>query len=181
MKGSPAAHVVNGPSTPIAWSAGKWGEWYPDLLQDDGSIGTRKPKYFWQEGWKLQHDRLLEACSAMDRIPLFISGDLHAIAHGAIERNGRQDLRRNPVHSVLSGPVSTGPRGWPSSARGTPPLLATGMEVRETLKPLEHNGFTIADFFPSRVEFQQFRWKMGQPEADLDNLQPFHRFTLKRA
>jgi hypothetical protein len=180
MKESPAAHVVNVPSTPIGWSAGKWGEWYPDLLNEDGSIGTQKPKYFWQEGWKLQHDRLVAAASAMDRVPLFISGDLHALAHGVIERNGSQDLRRNPVHSVLSGPISTGPRGWPSSARGTPPQVATGIGIVEDLKPVENNGFTIVDFYPERIEFLMYQWKIGRPESELDRLAPFHKFTLSR-
>jgi len=180
MKESPAAHVVNVPSMPIAWSAGKWGEWYPDVLLDDGSIGTAKPKYFWQEGWKLQHDRLLAACSAMERIPMFLSGDLHALAHGRIFANGKQSLRRNPVHTVLTGPISTGPRGWPSSARGTPPQVATGIEIEQDLAPVEYNGFTIIDFYRDRAEFSQYRWKLDQPEDLLDRLQPFHRFTLTR-
>jgi hypothetical protein len=32
-------NVVNLPSTPVGWSAGKWGEWYPDLLQPNGKLG----------------------------------------------------------------------------------------------------------------------------------------------
>jgi len=180
MKESPAANVVNVPSMPIAWSAGKWGEWYPDLLLEDGTIGTKKAKYYWQEGWKLQHDRLLRACSDMPRIPLWMSGDLHALAHGKILRNGAHEYSRNPIHAVLTGPVSTGPRGWPSSARGTPPLLATGLEVEEDLKPLENNGFTIVDFLADRIEFQMFRWKIGQPESLLDQLKAFHTFTIRR-
>lgn len=180
MKSSSAAQVVNVPSTPIGWSAGKWGEWYPDLLNDDGSLSTAKPKYMWQSGWKLQHDRLLRAASAMTRgVPLFLSGDLHALAHGVIERNGADDLRRNSVHTVLTGPISTGPRGWPSSARGTPPRIATGIGIKESLAPLEMNGFTIVDFLADRIEFQMYRWKIGRPESELDGLQPFHRFTLK--
>jgi phosphodiesterase/alkaline phosphatase D-like protein len=179
MKDSNARHVVNVPSTPIGWSAGKWGEWYPDLLGNDGKLSTTVPKYMWQDGWKLQHDRLLRAASAMTRgVPLFLSGDLHALAHGAIERNGADDFRRNPVHTVLTGPVSTGPRGWPSAARGTPPRVATGIGIKETLAPLEMNGFTIVDFLPERVECSMYRWKMGRAESELDGLQPFHRFTI---
>ncbi|MBM3737743.1 MAG: hypothetical protein FJW39_18340 [Acidobacteria bacterium] len=180
MKESDARHVVHVPSMPVAWSAGKWGEWYADVLDNQGRLGVANTKYFWQEGWRLQHDRLLAAASGMARIPVFMSGDLHALAHGAIERNGKHDLRRNPVHSVLTGPVSTGPWGWPSSARGTPPLLATGMEVKESLKPLEQNGFTIVDFVGDRIEFRQFKWKMGEAEANLDQMQPFHEFRLER-
>ncbi len=180
MKESACGHVVNVPSTPIAWSAGKWGEWYADLLEPGGKLGVSKPKYFWQEGWRSQHDRLLRACSNMERIPLFVSGDLHALGQGRIVRNGSMDLRRNPVHSILSGPISTGPKAWPSAWRGTPPQVPTGLEVEAQLPPLEDNGFTLMDFHPDKIEFQMFHWKIGRPEAELDNLQPFHRFTLTR-
>jgi len=180
MKSSPARHVVNVPSMPIGWSAGKWGEWYPDVLDDNGRLGVAKPKYFWQEGWRSQHDRLLTASSESDRLAVFLSGDLHALAHGAITRNGRFDLSRNPVHSVLTGPISTGPRGWPSSARGTPPMIATGCLVNETLSPLEDNGFTVIDFTRDKMEFRQFAWKMGRKADEIDTLEPIHRFTLAR-
>ncbi len=180
MRNSPARHVVHVPSMPIGWSAGKWGEWYPDVLDANGRLGVARPKYFWQEGWRSQHDRLLAAASAMERVPLFLSGDLHALGHGAITRNGTADLRRNPVHAVLTGPISTGPRGWPSSARGTPPLIATGLEIAETLAPREDNGFTIIDFTRNKIEFRMFGWKMGRPEESIDHLEPFHRFTLSR-
>lgn len=174
LQTSSARHVVNLPSTPVAWSAGKWGEWYPDLLLENGRLGTAKPKYYWQQGWKAQHDRLLRAASTHSRIPLFVSGDLHALAHGVIRNAGP-----HPVHSVLSGPISTGPKAWPSSARGTPPQTATGLEVEEDLKPLEMNGFTLVDFHPDRIEFQQFRWKLDRQVAEIDTLTPFHRFTLE--
>ena len=116
----------------------------------------------------------------MERVPLFISGDLHALAHGSIVRNGAADLRRNPVASILSGPISTGPRAWPSAWRGTPPRVPGGLEVDEGLAPLENNGFTIVDFFPERIDFQMFRWKLDQPESLLDDKKPFYRFSLRR-
>jgi len=175
MADSPARHVVNVPSMPIAWSAGKWGEWYPDVLDDKGRLGTARNKYYWQEGWRLQHDRLLDAASAMKRAPVFMSGDLHALAHGTIERNGG---RRNPVHSILTGPISTGPMGWPSAARGTPPLVATGLEVNATLPPDEHNGFTLVDFTQEKISCRMYRWKLGLPEAGIDTLEPFHTFEI---
>jgi phosphodiesterase/alkaline phosphatase D-like protein len=180
MAAQESHHVVNLPSTPIGWSAGKWGEWYPDVLQPDGKLGLVKPKYFWQQGWKLQHDRLLKAASSMQRIPLFLSGDLHAIAEGEIHSHGALDLRRNPAISVLTGPISTGPKGWPSVGRGTPPQAATGIEINEGLRPLEKNGFSIIDFTEDRIEGQFFSWKIGEPEEELDHLKPFHRFELAR-
>jgi hypothetical protein len=180
MSDSTATHVVNVPSMPIGWSAGKWGEWYPDVLDDHGRLGVAKEKYFWQPGWRSQHDRILAASAAMRRTPLFLSGDLHALAHGIIERNGNQDLRHNPVHAVLTGPISTGPKGWPSAARGTPPLVATGLEIKEDLKPLEWNGFTLVDFNRDRCEFRMYRWKIGEPGTDLDAPTAFHSFSVER-
>ena len=173
-------HVVNLPSTPIGWSAGKWGEWYPDLLQPGGRLGVAKPKYFWQQGWNSQHNRLLTAASAMRRVPLFLSGDLHALAEGKITRYGQLDFSRNPVVSVLTGPISTGPRAWPSAWRGTPPQTPTTLEIEEGLTPIEKNGFSVIDFTEDRVEIQFSSWKMGEPEAALDNLRPFHRVSLSR-
>jgi hypothetical protein len=180
MAAQETQHVVNLPSTPVGWSAGKWGEWYPDLLQPNGKLGLAKPKYFWQQGWQSQHNRLLQAASSMERIPLFLSGDLHALAEGKIQRYGELDFRKNPVISVLTGPISTGPKAWPSAWRGTPPQIPTGIEIEESLKPIEKNGFSIIDFTEDRIELQFTSWKLDEPEELLDNLKPFHRVVLER-
>jgi hypothetical protein len=180
MAAQETQHVVNLPSTPVGWSAGKWGEWYPDLLQPNGKLGLAKPKYFWQQGWQSQHNRLLQAASSMERIPLFLSGDLHALAEGKIQRYGELNFRKNPVISVLTGPISTGPKAWPSAWRGTPPQIPTGIEIEESLKPIEKNGFSIIDFTEDRIELQFTSWKLDEPEELLDNLKPFHRVVLER-
>jgi len=180
MTAQETRHVVNLPSTPVGWSAGKWGEWYPDLLQGDGQLGVATPKYLWQSGWNLQHNRLLQAASAMQGIPLFLSGDLHALGEGRILRYRSLDLRRNPVVSVLTGPISTGPKAWPSAWRGTPPRTPTGIELDAGLNPLEKNGFSIIDFTEDRIEGRMFSWKMDEPEERLDNLKPFHQFSAVR-
>ena len=116
----------------------------------------------------------------MQGIPLFLSGDLHALAEGRILRYGNLDLRRNPVVSVLTGPISTGPKAWPSAWRGTPPRTPTGIEVEAGLNPLEKNGFSIIDFTEDRIEGQMFSWKMDEPEERLNNLKPFHQFAAAR-
>ena len=180
MAAQETRHVVNLPSTPVGWSAGKWGEWYPDLLQANGQLGVATPKYLWQSGWNLQHNRLLQAASAMQGTPLFLSGDLHALGEARILRYSNLDFSRNPVVSVLTGPISTGPKAWPSAWRGTPPRTPTGLELDAGLNPLEKNGFSIIDFTEDRVEGQMFSWKMDEPEERLDNLQPFYRFTATR-
>ncbi|MDZ7783591.1 MAG: hypothetical protein U5K56_11895 [Halioglobus sp.] len=60
-------HHVHLPSHPMGWTAGKWREWYPDYLEHtDSMVRSVEPdadgnKYMWQQGWWLQHQRLVEA------------------------------------------------------------------------------------------------------------------------
>jgi hypothetical protein len=173
-------HLVHAPSNPLGWTAGKWMEWYPDVLDASGKLTTAQPKPYWQAGWLKQHDRLLAAMAAMrDRIPLTISGDLHAVGIGKILRSGKLNLETNPITAVLSGPVGTGPGGWPSGRRGvgsTPPAY---LDVQEEIKPIEQHSFTIADFLPDRIRLRFFKWdvKTQSPDA-IDSLQPFHTTEL---
>jgi hypothetical protein len=179
MAQADAMHVVNMPSIPPGWSAGKWGEWYVDMDAGNQQLTTKIPKPYWQTGWRSQHDRLLQAASAMrGRIPLFISGDMHSIGELKAFRTGNIDLRSNPVTCVLPGTVGTGRPGWPSLVRGLRALPPAGMEVEEGLPALEENGFSIVDFTPEHITLRYFRWKLGQPESDLDTLDPFRVTTL---
>jgi phosphodiesterase/alkaline phosphatase D-like protein len=182
MAASGVAHVVNAPSNPPGWTAGKWGEWYPDVLGADGQLTLAKAKPYWQPGWVKQHDRLLAAMSAMrDRVPLVVSGDLHACALGRIERTGATELAANPVVAVLSGPISTGERGWPSAVRKTGPRPSLHLRMEEQVKPIEQHGFTLADFTADKVTLRMFKWdvKTQSPEA-MDTLEPFHTMELTR-
>jgi hypothetical protein len=179
MSASDAVHVVNMPSTPPGWSAGKWGEWYPDMDAGNQRLTTKILKPYWQPGWQLQHDRLLQAASAMrNRIPLFISGDLHSLGECRILKTSAIDLRANPVIAVLPGPVGTGRPGWPSLVRGLRALPPAALEVDEGLPALEQNGFTIADFTPQGATLRYFKWQLGTPEDALDRLEPFRTTTL---
>src|SRR5919106_3500937 len=174
MATSDAIHVVNMPSIPPGWSAGKWGEWYADMDGGNQQLTTKIPKPYWQSGWRLQHDRLLQAASAMrDRVPLFISGDLHSIGETRIFKTSDINLRSNPVVATLPGPLGTGRPGWPSLVRGLRGLPPAGLGAEEGLPALEENGFLIADFTRESVTLRYFRWKLGQPEAALDTLEPF--------
>ncbi len=165
---------------PPVWSAGKWGDWYPDFLDDRGVLGVKKPKPYWQTGWLAQHDRLMQAASAMtERTPLIVSGDMHAVAEAAVERTGKIDLSANPVHVALAGPIST-LNGWPSKGRRTPPLPAKHVEVDQAIPALEENGFLIADFTPDAIRMSFFRWSPALPETAVDNLMPFKEIELKR-
>lgn len=182
MMATDVTHVVNAPSNPPGWTAGKWGEWYPDVLGTDGTLTVDVPKPYWQTGWLKQHDRLLSAMSRMrGRIPLSMSGDLHAIAFGRILRSGALDLSANPVVSVLTGPVGTSPNGWPSGIRKIGAMPSKHLSVDEQVKPLEQHGFTIADFTLDAIVLRFFKWDINTQSVDaLDTLEPFHTAELQR-
>jgi len=179
---SDVTHLVHVPSNPPGWSAGKWGEWYPDVLGRDKTLTTAVPKPYWQAGWLKQHDRLIGALAAMNgRIPLVISGDLHAIGIGHMLRAGAIDLQQHPVTTVLAGPLGTGPAGWPSAFRGIGATPPAHVDMREEVKPSEQHGFTLADFFADRIVLRFFKWdvRASPPEA-IDALEPFHTTELVR-
>jgi hypothetical protein len=175
-------HLVHAPSNPPGWTAGKWGEWYPDILADDGRLTVATPKPYWQAGWLAQHDRLIASVAAMcGRVPLMVSGDLHAVAIGGMRRSGLINLESNPITAVLSGPIGTRPGGWPSAVRGIGATPPAHLDMREDVKPIEQHGFTLADFLPDRIVLRLFKWdvKTQLPEA-IDTLEPFHTTELRR-
>jgi hypothetical protein len=170
-------HVVHAPSNPMGWTAGKWGEWYPDLLDvEAGRLTTAVPKPFWPEGWLRQHDRLVEAMSGMRaRAPVVISGDLHAIGLGTMLRAGVLDLRANPVTAVLSGPVGTAPGGFPSAVRGIASSPPAHLDLVEAAPPREQHGFTLVDFLRDRAVIRLFAWDVNaQPLEAIDRLEAFY-------
>jgi len=175
-------HVVHAPSNPPGWSAGKWGEWYPDVLGEDKRLTTAVPKPYWQTGWLAQHDRLIQSISRRPRgIPFIVSGDRHAVGAGTMLRSGAIDLRANPPTTVTAGSIGTAPAGWPSAFRGTPPLPPAHLDLKEDIKPIEQHGFTLADFSADRIVLRFFKWdvKTERPEA-IDHLEPFHTMELHR-
>ncbi len=175
-------HVVNIPSNPPGWSAGKWGEWYPDVLAKDGKLTTDIPKPYWQSGWLRQHDRLMAEIAAMPgRIPLVVSGDLHVIAEGRMQRSGALDFGKNPVVVILSGPLGTGDRGWPSAFRGIGATPSTHLTMVEDLKPIEENGFIIADFTKDGITVRYFRFSYHKQSPEtIDTLEAFRVTELNR-
>src|SRR5581483_5121825 len=175
-------HVVHAPSNPMGWSAGKWMEWYPDVLDREGRLTTRESKPYWQSGWMVQHDRLVAAMTGMKgRIPLTISGDLHAVGIEKIVRSGPLKLEKNPLTAILAGPIGTSPGGWPSAFRGVGPTTPTHLEVQDEVRPIEQHSFTIVDFLPDRIRLRFFKWdvKTQSPDA-IDRLEPFHTSEIGR-
>ncbi len=183
MAATEVAHVVHAPSNPPGWSAGKWGEWYPDILGPDKKLTIKIPKPYWQPGWLKQHDRLMTAMTDMKgRVPFVISGDMHAIALGKMLRSGSLDFSRNPINVALSGTIGTSPIGWPSvGLRGTPALPSAVLDLSEQIKPIEQHGFTLVDFTPDKMVLRVFKWDRNtQPVEAIDTLEPFHTAELPR-
>ena len=188
--------LIHVPSHPMGWTAGKWREWYPDVVASDADgdvvvsthggganrrLTTEQAKFMWQSGWFDQHQRLVEAlCGQQSRAALSLSGDLHAIGSAQMTRSGAADLSHNPLHSVLSGPVSTSDAGWPTFARGVPASPSGRVTFGADAQPLEKNGFTIVDVFPDRMRIRQFAWREPQPVEAIPALEPFSDFYVTR-
>ncbi|MGE0664931.1 MAG: hypothetical protein AB7O49_00120 [Sphingomonadales bacterium] len=181
-KAADTRQLIHIPSGPIGWAAGKWLEWYPDVLQADGSLGIEKTKPYWQPGWWSQHQRLLAALHGnRDRAPVVVSGDLHASMAGALRRSGSMDLRGNPVNLLCAGTLGSGPMAFPSFARGTGPQRSSQLDVAEALPPTEKNGFTILDVTPDSIGVRMFAWRPPEPFEAIRNLQPIHSAVIQRA
>lgn len=155
---SPATHYAMVPSHPFGWTAGKWREWYPDVVAPPGYTGvvlrelmsdsqgqltTEAQKYFWQTGWWDQHQRLLEALAqTRPGSRMILSGDIHAQGAVSITSSGDLELKK-PVKSFLVGPVSTSDATWPSSARGITAETPGWLKCDELSATREVNGFTL--------------------------------------
>jgi hypothetical protein len=110
-----------------------------------------------------------------------MSGDLHAVGIGRILRAGSLDFAANPINAVLTGPIGTGPAGWPSGSRGTGALPPAHLDMDEEVKPIEQHGFTIADFTPDKIVLRMFKWDVRTQSVEaIDTLEPFHTAELTR-
>ena len=174
MQDPTVTHVVNAPSLPPGWTKGNWYDYYPDLT-DNGPASVAIPKPYWQSGWLAQHDRLIESMHAMrGRIPLIISGDIHACAHGRILRTGQLDMSDNPVVTMLPGTLGTG-MNFHTDAQHPNHLDATN-----EWGLVGENGFLIADFYGDRVDCSFFTWNQRtQSVASIPGLGASYRTTLQ--
>ncbi|MEZ5500705.1 MAG: hypothetical protein R3E77_14930 [Steroidobacteraceae bacterium] len=173
------AHLAHIPSTPLGWSAGKWGEWYPDVLQSNGSLGTTTPKPYWPGGWWHQHQRIVEMLAKQHSRPaLIMSGDIHALACGQITASGELKFSENPVHALCVGPIgATGP-GFPSRFRGTGATVPGALRVEELLAPLEKNGFSIIDVTRRSMKVRFFGWLREESVARIQTMQPLFEHEI---
>ncbi len=157
MRESNARHLAFIPSHPLGYTAGKWREWYPDVVAEEGATGTvvnellsglkgslttNVDKYLWQEGWFLQHQRLLNSMANRQGSRFTFSGDIHAIGASSIIKSGTMNLE-NKVKTFLVGPVSSSTGTWPSFARGITAENPEYLECDLIYPTREENGFTF--------------------------------------
>ena len=167
------------PSTPMSYTAGKWSEWYPDILSKEGILTTDIGKYLWQKGWWNQHQRLLSAWSKAPRKPIIFQGDLHMASFGTIEKSGNLDLANNPIQVIGTAPLGTGKMGYPSAVRLVGATIPTGLEVKELMKPVEKNGFSIIEITPEEMVINIYLWRKPEKIEDIKNLKPTFTTTIK--
>ncbi len=70
-------------------------------------------------------------------------------------------------------------RCWPSASRGTPPLLAAGVNADTPAPVSERNGFTLIDLTQDEATIQLFAWR-SEPVEAIDTLEPYHSYTIER-
>jgi hypothetical protein len=179
MQDRAVTHVVNAPGLPPGWTKGNWYEWYPDVFAD-GRASVARAKPYWQPGWLAQHDRIVTAAHRMQgRVPLIVSGDIHATAFGQVMRSGSADMSRNPVVTVVPGTLGT-MTGFPSDSRGIGVQHPNHLDMVDAWTPIEENGFTVADFYRDRIELAFFVWSHErQRVSDIRSLEPRHRVALQ--
>ena len=164
---SDARHFALMPSHPMGWTAGKWREWYPDVVAPigftgvvsndlmanvDGELTVAARKYLWPKGWWEQHQRLLEALYRRSGSRFTFSGDIHAQGAIEIRSSGDLSLQDRPVTSVLVGPVSSSDATWPSSARGVSAAEPRWLDTYTLGATREINGFAMLEIDQSGVK-----------------------------
>ena len=158
---STATHFAFVPSHPFGWTAGKWREWYPDVVAPrghqgvvinelmtgtEGALTATAEKYLWQAGWWRQHQRLLHAVASRVTSRFIFSGDIHAQGAVQLSVSGELDLSNQPVQSYLVGPVGTSEATWPSSARGIAAAKPQWLQSSALTTTREVNGFALFEF-----------------------------------
>lgn len=172
-KSQEVKHTIHVPSTPYGWSAGKWLEWYPDILGKDKKLHADLPKYLWQKGWRAQHDRLLQAMyETKFKKSMIISGDIHTFAAGSIHRNGTSDFSDNPIRTFIAGTLAA--MFFPSTVRKIKASVPNGIGMEEDFDNIEENGFSILDIDSRSVQVNMYKYSLKRDDLSVINdLEPF--------
>lgn len=171
-------HTIHVPSTPYGWSAGKWLEWYPDFLGKDGQLHKDLEKPYWQKGWQLQHDRILQKMyETKHKKPIMLSGDLHAFGAGQIYRNGSVKMEDNPINCFLTGPL--GCTVFPSTFRKIKAAIPTDIGMEEPFENIEENGFSMVTIDTQNVQISMYNYLWSRDNLNLiATLPPFQNLKV---
>ncbi|TXT58651.1 MAG: conserved membrane protein of unknown function [Promethearchaeota archaeon] len=186
MTANETEHVINFSPISYGWSAGKWGSWYPDVkITEDGKpvLTKEEEKYAWQEGWYLQHNRILGATQRSKSTQLFVCGDMHTQTAGWITRSGTVDLTDNPVASVLVGSLGANGGSYPSGGlRGIEAAPPVDLEVTEELPSYEKSGFVVMDITRDDITITFYGWRMDMDrESEIETLESHFTFEIPSA
>jgi hypothetical protein len=103
-----------------------------------------------------------------------------AIGEGRILRTESVGLSKNLLNVALSGLLRWRDLVWPSAFRGVGAMPSVHLDMREDLKPIEENGFVIADLTPDKIVLHHFRWSAHRDWL-ADALERFRFMDLKPA
>ena len=175
------AYTILVPSTPFGWSAGKWLEWYPDVLGKDKKLHADLPKYLWQQGWQNQHDRLLTSMyNTKGKVPITVSGDLHTFAAGKIKQSGTYDFSTNPIYSFIAGTL--GATVFASTFRKIKASVPYDIENEEYFENEEENGFSIIDINKSEFRIRMYKYLWSRDDLKIiTELKPFQDIKVKKS
>jgi hypothetical protein len=172
-------HFMHVPSIPFVYSAGKLGEWYPDVLGEDKRLTAKEPKRGYHQSWFEQHQRILSALAKQKkRTPLVLQGDMHAGAVAKCTGSAGLSFKDNPVHTVLTPPLGTGDLGFPSFYRKVQACPSSLIAAEELFKPQEKNGFTIIDITPEKIKFDLYCWRPPEAVEKIASLEPSFSYEI---
>ncbi len=165
--------------SPFGWISGNPYKWYKNRQVNSASLTGKDIR---SPGWFLQHNRILEAASGMEnRIPLIISGNSNKIAMGKIISSGDLFFKNNPVYAVTLTSLGRGPMISPFPAKNKTFSVPEALQVYNIIKPVEQNGFIIADFTHERIKLDFYTWTPGSPVESIDTLKPFYSHIIENS
>jgi phosphodiesterase/alkaline phosphatase D-like protein len=172
-------HFMHVPSIPFIYSAGKLGEWYPDIVNDEGKLTSQKSKRGYKMAWFEQHQRILSALAKQrKRTPIVLQGDMHAGAVASCMSSGSLSFKENPVHTILTPPLATGDFGYPSFYRKVQAAPSSLVTAAEHFKPQEKNGFTIIDITPEKIRFDLYSWRPPEAIEKIETMAPVFSYEI---
>ncbi len=108
---------------------------------------------------------------------MMISRDLHAFASRRIHRNEKEDLSKNPIHCILSGPL--GNNVFPSTFRKIKASTPAAIGIEKDFENVAENGFSIIDVDRRNITVKMFKFLWSRDIlSDIEHLDPFRMICI---